>query len=895
MRTTDDASTGQNGGRIAVARRIVSIGPRHGLAGAATVIVVALTALLTAAPALAHGRTATRAAHTGRGAPAQSCDTSWLGGSGDWDNPGNWSAGVPTPTTTACITAPGTYTVTSDGGEQNPGALTLGGSSGHQTLALNATCIYGESESLNLNGDSTINANGELDLYGCPTADVAVTQLQMGGGDTMTNSGTIVTEGTGEQPLIQGDLTNAGGTIDIQIDTTMGSGEFGSVLDNAGTINLGANVLSVDEGSAIDDTGGSISNNASTGSMDMNNSTYEQGAGTTSPDTPDPSNPAVIVSGSIQYTGSGASSIVLSDASSSLTGNIAADQNLTLQANCSGGDGEYAVANVPGDSSLTLAGTIILDHLGSCTDGQSALEIGGGSTVTITTGGLLQTQQTTTGPEPELTGNITTTGGTINIDTPTDYDGPGTLDIGGPLNLGANTLTAAGNGVAVIDDSGGSISNGGSTGSIQVSGSYAQGAGTTTPDTPNPTNPAVVVDGPISYTGTGASSIVFTDAAADLTGNIAAGQNLTLEGNCTSGDYAILYPQQSSFTSAGTITFTHVGGGTCSGGEDAIELPGGDTMTNSGKISAVGETTTNADTIDGILTNPGTVSVASGNPLVLSGTLTNYNSSTSTLSGGIYALSGTFQYDGSGFTASGIVNDGSTIVLRGGEFEDANGANALRNVATILTHAVLAYTTAASTSGSLSNAGTLVLAGSAKLSVNGNYTQTSTGTWSERPTTPTKYGVLDATGQSNLAGKLVIDASAGFTGGNGDVLTPLVSSSRTGTFSSVTGTGAGSTGDYFTVAYPTTGFTLTVHTATLALTPHSGTPGSGFTVTGSGWAHGERVTITFGTTTLTPATASSSGTIDQSETVPSVSAGSYTVTATGQTSGATDTATFTVT
>src|SRR5437773_7922550 len=70
------------------------------------------------------------------GAAGATCDTSWASAaSGFWDLPGNWTSGVPDGTKNACITLAGTYAVTVRGSAGAAG-ITLGGSSGQQTLQL---------------------------------------------------------------------------------------------------------------------------------------------------------------------------------------------------------------------------------------------------------------------------------------------------------------------------------------------------------------------------------------------------------------------------------------------------------------------------------------------------------------------------------------------------------------------------------------------------------------------------------------------------------------------------------------------------------------------------------------------------------------------------------------
>jgi hypothetical protein len=79
-------------------------------------------------------------------AVAQACSKTWTGGSGDWEEASHWtpSGGPPGSSESACITAPGTYTVKLHAGGGNVTSLTVGGSSGVQTVEVDGTSyIYG--------------------------------------------------------------------------------------------------------------------------------------------------------------------------------------------------------------------------------------------------------------------------------------------------------------------------------------------------------------------------------------------------------------------------------------------------------------------------------------------------------------------------------------------------------------------------------------------------------------------------------------------------------------------------------------------------------------------------------------------------------------------------------
>jgi len=111
---------------------------------------------------------------------------SWIGGSGNWSVATNWSPnGVPTFADNVLITADGTYTVTLDG-DSTINALTIGGTSGIQTLSLS-------SRILTINGNGIINESGRVSINN----------------STITGSGTLTNSAS---------LTAFAGTLDIDFD-----------------------------------------------------------------------------------------------------------------------------------------------------------------------------------------------------------------------------------------------------------------------------------------------------------------------------------------------------------------------------------------------------------------------------------------------------------------------------------------------------------------------------------------------------------------------------------------------------------------------------------------------------------------------------------------------------
>ena len=161
--------------------------------------------------------------------------TNTLGG--DWSGLANWSPhGIPGANDLANITASGTYTVTSSNNTTFTG-LTLGGSSGTQTL------IYGQSSAAALLG--TVNLNGVLaitngGMQGSLTV-AAGGELQLVGGYKTLYSFTLFNQGTvtwsGGQLGLSGTTVSNGGLWLITGDnsTSSGGGPL-SMWVNAGTL-----------------------------------------------------------------------------------------------------------------------------------------------------------------------------------------------------------------------------------------------------------------------------------------------------------------------------------------------------------------------------------------------------------------------------------------------------------------------------------------------------------------------------------------------------------------------------------------------------------------------------------------------------------------------------------
>ena len=128
--------------------------------------------------------------------------------------------------------------------------------------------------------------------------------------------------------------------------------------------------------------------------------------------------------------------------------------------------------------------------------------------------------------------------------------------------------------------------------------------------------------------------------------------------------------------------------------------------------------------------NQGTLSVDRGDTLQITGpagSFFNYNSTTSTLTGGTYLVSGRLEF---GVTGNTITTDAAKITLSGSgaKIIDPSGGNIIAPLATISTGCLFDITGGANftTEGNFTNNGSLTVGSNSKFEVNGNLTNDST-------------------------------------------------------------------------------------------------------------------------------------------------------------------------
>lgn len=310
-------------------------------------------------------------------AHASGCDVWQNTAGGNWGVGANWSTHAPPGEgEEACITEPGTYTVTISAASEKVAALMLGAASGKQTLRVETSCS-GDA-TLSTSAGTKVGADGALTLSNDGSSCGGQKIVTLNG--PATNSGTITIEsepGVGGEHRLEGNMTNKGKLIADAYTEVYGSS---NTLTNEGELLVEeGQELRIVGGDALDNAAGSITVASGGELLGSGGSTFDQGGGTTSGN-------VLINEGTLNYTGAGASSITMHNSPNTLSGNLAAGQTLTLEG-CDNGSSGSAVATAA--SSFTNAGAIVLTGTGGCagSNSEARLEISSG---TLTNDGTIE-------------------------------------------------------------------------------------------------------------------------------------------------------------------------------------------------------------------------------------------------------------------------------------------------------------------------------------------------------------------------------------------------------------------------------------------------------------------------------------------------------------------------
>lgn len=418
----------------------------------------------------------------------------------------------------------------------------------------------------------------------------------------------------------------------------------------------------------------------------------------------------------------------------------------------------------------------------------------------------------------------------------------------------------------------------------------------------------------VCITGSGTYTVEMTQT----TGTVSV-KSLTIGG--TSGAQTLTLGSSCSLNAVLTTT-----SGVSNGARGAITLTNGDSCANNvtvtGPIANAGKLTTEpghggARIIQGnltntgtlaiktntlyngtaaVLTNAGTISIAGGTQMSVSGAGAVANSGT--IVGDFSQVGGTFT-ERAGATY-GVLLDDATLVYAGTRPEHGTGAIGLRGASIVSgpvrteqslviesTCSENAVATAAASfysagtivltngdgcannatlnmkDGTLTNTGTLSvvnshggmrviqgnlvndsklsLAAGETLQVSGNFTQGSAGRLTTSIASASSFGAVSVTGSATLAGTLALLPVPPFVGSLGQTFAIVGSSSLTGKFATETEGQIDPSGLYYEPTYSAAGATLLVAQATMSLSTGSGPPGSTVTISGSGYPPGDKV------------------------------------------------------
>jgi hypothetical protein len=456
---------------------------------------------------------------------------------------------------------------------------------------------------------------------------------------TLTNIGKLITEvPAGGTRTIQGNLQNIG-TLSIKANTAYNGTD--AVLTNEGALDLveGTQLTVSNRGSVTNDTGGSITPTGGADVLMESGTSFTEGAGTTSG-----TKPVIVDDGALTYTGTGASTIAL-HGSSTLSGNLASEQSLSIESTC----GENAVTTAA--ASFTNAGTIKLTNGDGCGN-NATLDVSSG---TLTNSGKIISEPAAGGTRT-IQGNLTNIG-ILSIKANTAYNGTGALLTNeGALNIAEGTQLTVSGGGTVTNGSGGTIFAPGTAVLSQSGGTFIESAGKTIG-----TVPVALDDATLNYTGTSSehgSGLIALRGTSSFSGTVRSGEILVIQSTCSENAVATA---AGSFNNNGTLELTN--GDSC-GNNVTLNLKGG-TLTNNRTLN-VEEPSGGSRTIQGNVTNAAVVGLGAGGTLQLSG---NYTQTSSGRLKTFIASSSSF----GAMSVSGAATIAGTLILRQVSFKASLG------------------------------------------------------------------------------------------------------------------------------------------------------------------------------------------------------------------------------
>ncbi|WP_034374585.1 Ig-like domain-containing protein, partial [Comamonas testosteroni] len=353
----------------------------------------------------------------------------------------------------------------------------------------------------------------------------------------------------------------------------------------------------------------------------------------------------------------------------SLAGSLSINESLTLNADSASG------LTISGGNTITLGGGTTLDFTNSTGSVTIGATLGGSGSLSKAGGGTLILSSVSN--EANMSGGITVTGGTLQVQSD-DHLSSGTLTLnGGTLTNNASAMTI--DNAIVLGAAGGTFNIGGGAGATTVvlSGTIS-GSGSLTKN-----GQAILeLSGNNTYTGatnvtgtliashanalgtTAGSTTVANGATVRLGGGLTVAESFNITGSgktVAATNYGALHLGSGSTTVSGTVTLT---------GAADISAVSGSTLTISGAMSgAFALNKTDAGTL--VLSNSGNEAGLTAGTTITFGTLSIANddylsAGTITLNGGTLAITGATTVDNAiALTAASTISNSASATLSG--------------------------------------------------------------------------------------------------------------------------------------------------------------------------------------------------------------------------------------
>jgi hypothetical protein len=384
-------------------------------------------------------------------------------------------------------------------------------------------------------------------------------------------------------------------------------------------------------------------------------------------------------------------------------------------------------------------GSLVLNGSGGLTN-SGTLKVGSGALL-----------QVTSGPFTNFSGT-TLTGGKYNVSGTLEIDELG--NTGGEIVTNAAGITLNGTGAKFVDSAGNSaltkLASNTAAGSFTVSG----GANYTTAGNFNNLGTLGVGSG---------TTFAVSGKLANFAGTTLTGGTYTLGGilkfagaNVVTNDAAIGLTDSAGEIVNSTNSSNGLANFAVNGTTGSFALSGGASFTTAGAF-----------------TNNGTLSVGSGSTFDVKTNLTNLSGGT--LTGGTYAVSGTFESAG-----ANIVTNAANLTLSGSAAKVLNSTTSASALANFATNAAAGSFSLASganftTAGAFSNAGALSIGSGSTFKTGGTTAFTQTGG------STTDDGTLTASGVTLSAGTLLGNGTITGNLQSSGTVTPGISATKTGT------------------------------------------------------------------------------------------------------------------